>query len=88
MMLGDYTELWDEIKEHTELISGYKVIKYSRDFMKINFESDDDLPLGKIINIPVCVTVVKEEEVVFLKKIANIIHKFYYIFVFMSMKKI
>ena len=50
-MLGDYTELWDEI---IELINGNKEIKYSRDFMKIKFESDDDLPLGKIINIPVC----------------------------------
>ena len=42
MMLGEYTELWDEIKEHIELISGNKVIKYSRDFMKIKSESDDD----------------------------------------------
>ena len=59
MMLRDYTELWNEIKEHIELISGNKVIKYSRDFMKIKFESDDDLPLGKIINFPVCVIIAK-----------------------------
>ena len=26
--------------------------------MKIKFESDDDLPLSKIINIPVCVIIV------------------------------
>ena len=42
MMLGEYAELWDEIKEHIELISGNKVIKYSRDFMKIKSEADDD----------------------------------------------
>ena len=59
MMLGDYTEPWDEIKEHIELISGNKVINYSRDFIKIKFETDDDLPLGKIINIPLCVIIVK-----------------------------
>ena len=59
MVLGDYTEIWDEIKEQIELISGNKVIKYSKDFIKINFESDDDLPLGKILNIPVCVIIVK-----------------------------
>ena len=59
MRLGDYTELWDKIKEHIELISGNKVIKYSRDFMKTKFESDDDLPLDKIINIPLCVIIVK-----------------------------
>ena len=54
MVLRDYTEIWDEIKEKIELASGNKVIKYSRDFMKIKFESDDDLPISKIINIPVC----------------------------------
>ena len=86
MMLGDYAELWDEIEEHIELISGNKVIKYSRDFdfMKIKFKSDDDLPLGKIINISVYNNCKK----VFLKKIVNIIHKFYYTNVFMSMKKL
>ena len=26
--------------------------------MKINFKSDDDLPLGKMLNIPVCVIIV------------------------------
>ena len=55
MVLGDYTEIWDEIKEQIELINGNKVIKYSKDFMKIRFESDDDLPISKTINIPVCV---------------------------------
>ena len=59
MLLRDYTEIWDEIKEQIELISDNKVIKYSKDFMKIKFESDDDLPLGKTINIPLCVIIVK-----------------------------
>ena len=58
MVLEDYTKMWDEIKEHFELISGNKVIKYSKDFMKIRFESDDDLPISKIINIPVCVIII------------------------------
>ena len=31
------------------------MIKYSKDFMKIRFKTNDDLPLNKIINIPVCV---------------------------------
>ena len=57
--LGHYTDVWDEIKEQIEVISGNKVIKYSADFMKIKFESDDDLSLGKILNIPVCVIIVK-----------------------------
>ena len=52
LVLGDYTEIWDKIKEQIELISGNKVIKYSKDFMKIKFESDNDLPLRNILNIP------------------------------------
>ena len=27
--------------------------------MKIKFKSDDDLPLGKILNIPLCAIIVK-----------------------------
>ena len=57
-MLENYTELWDEIKEQIELITGDKVTKYTIGFMKIRFKTNDDLPLNKIINIPVCVTIV------------------------------
>ena len=79
MMLRDYTELWNEIKEHIELISGNKVIKYSRDFMKIKFESDDDLPLGKIINVPVCVIIAKgvfEEDSKYNPQV--LLHEYFY----------
>ena len=57
-MLENYTELWDEIKEQIELITGDKVTKYSKDFIKIRFKTNDDLLLNKIINIPVCVVIV------------------------------
>ena len=53
-VLEKYTELWDEIKNLIETISGGKTIKYGKYFMKIRFESDDYLPLDKILNIPVC----------------------------------
>ena len=57
-MLKNYTELWDEIKEQIELISDEKATKYSKDFIKIRFKTNDDLPLSKIINSPVCVVIV------------------------------
>ena len=60
-----YTELWDEIKDQIELISGNRPIEYKKDFMKIKFESGDNLLLGKILNIPVCIIIVKS---VFQKK--------------------
>ena len=53
-----YTELWDEIKNKIETKIGVKPIKYERDFMKIRFESDGYLPLGKILSIPVCIIAV------------------------------
>ena len=58
IMLKNYTEIWDEIKKQIELITGDKVTKYSKDFMNIRFKTNDDIPLNKIINIPVCVVIV------------------------------
>ena len=58
IILKNYTELWDEIKEQIHLITGEKVIKYSKDFMKIKFKTYDDLPVNEIISIPVCVIIV------------------------------
>ena len=52
-VLENYTELWDEIKDQVETISDVKPIKYEKDFMKIKFESNYDLPFGKILSIPV-----------------------------------
>ena len=51
-------------------MSGEKVSKYSKDFMKIKFKTNDDFPLNKIINVPVCVVFVssvsKEDNKYFL----------------------
>ena len=57
--LENYTEFWDEVKDQIETISGNKPVKYEKDFMKIRFESDDDLPLSKILSIPVCIITVR-----------------------------
>ena len=57
-VLEKYAELWNEIKNQIETIRSSKPIKYGKDFMKIRFESDDDLPLGKTLSVPVCIVVV------------------------------
>ena len=57
--LENYTELWDKPKNKTETIKGIESIKYEKDFMKTRFKSDNSLPLGKIINIPLYVIIVK-----------------------------
>ena len=48
--------------------------------MKIKLESDDDLPLGKILNIPLCVITARS----IFQKTTTTIHKFIYIDVFMN----
>ena len=59
--LQNYTELWDEIKDQIKRINSDNPIKYRKDFMQARFESNDDLRLGKILNIPVCIIVVKSD---------------------------
>ena len=53
-----YTKIWDKIKNQTETINGGEPIKYKKDFMRIRFESDDNLPLGKMLSIPGMIIVV------------------------------
>ena len=48
--------------------------------MKIRFQSDDDLPLGKILNIPVCVIIVRSV----FQESSNYYPHFFYINVLMS----
>ena len=46
-VLKKYTELWDGIKDEIETINGSKKIEYGKDFIKIKFNTDDNLPLNK-----------------------------------------
>ena len=54
-ILEKYTKLWDKTKNQIKTINGDESIKYEKDFLKIRFESNDGLPLGKILSIPVMV---------------------------------
>ena len=56
--LKNFTELWNEIKYQIKMIRGNKPIEYGKDFMKISFESDDNLPFSKILSIPMCIITV------------------------------
>ena len=57
--LENYRELWDEIKDDIRTIRGIEPFEYEKDVIKIGFESDNGLPLGKISNIPVCVVIAR-----------------------------
>ena len=50
-VLKKYTELWDGIKNEIETINGGKKGEYGKDFMKIKFNTDDDLLLNKPLKL-------------------------------------
>ena len=46
-----YTELWDGIKNEIQTINDGKKSEYDKDFMKIKFNTDDNLPLNKPLKL-------------------------------------
>ena len=44
-----YADVWDGIKNKIKAINGDKENDYGKDYMKIKFNSDDDLPLNKLL---------------------------------------
>ena len=58
-VLEKYTSLWDKIKYHIQTINAGKSGEYEKDYMKIKFNSDDDLPLNKILKLCILIIVVR-----------------------------
>ena len=46
-VLKKYADVWDGIKNKIKAINGGKENDYGKDYMKIKFNSDDDLPLNE-----------------------------------------
>ena len=46
-VLKKYADVWDGIKNKIKAINGGKENDYGKDYMKIKFNSDNDLPLNK-----------------------------------------
>ena len=68
-VLKKYTKLWDRIKNLIECNSIEKIngksVDYEKDFMKIKFNSDDNLSLNKILkhhNLTVVVRSIFQED--------------------------
>ena len=64
-VLKKYAEIWIGIKDQIKKIYGSKSGKYEKDYMKIKFNSDNDLPLNrqlKFINLTIIVRTVFEED--------------------------
>ena len=58
-VLTKYTKLWDEIKHLIKTINGGEASAYEKDFMKIKFKSDDNLPLNKMLKLHMLTVIVR-----------------------------
>ena len=54
-----YTKLWDGIKYQIKTINGGKPTEYGKDLVKIKFNSDDNLPLDKILKLHILALIVR-----------------------------
>ena len=64
-VLEKYTKLWEENKYDIKTINGGESGEYGKDFMKIKFNSDDNLSLKKVRklrNLTIIVRYVFEED--------------------------
>ena len=46
-LLKKYVDVWDGINSEVKAINGGEENNYGKDYMKIKFNSDDNLPLNK-----------------------------------------
>ena len=58
-VLEKYRELWDRIKNEIETINGGKKGEYGKDFMKIKFNTDDNLPLNKPLKLHLLTIIIR-----------------------------
>ena len=58
-ILKKYIKLWDEVKYHIQTINDDEFGEYGKDYMKIKFYSDDNLPLNKILKFSVLKIIIR-----------------------------
>ena len=57
--LKKYADVWDEIKNKIIAINGDKQNDYGKDYMKIKFNSDDDLLLNKLLKFHLMTIIIR-----------------------------
>ena len=58
-VLRKYSEVWNGIKDCIEKINDEKSGEYDKDFMKIKFNSDDNILLNKQLNFPTITVIIR-----------------------------
>ena len=54
-----YEEVWEGVKKEIETINGGEKIEYGKDYMKIRFKSNDDLPRNKLIKLHLLTIIIR-----------------------------
>ena len=54
-----YEEVWEGVKKEIETINGGEKIEYGKDYMKIRFKSNDDLPLNKPVKLRLLTIIIR-----------------------------
>ena len=58
-VLIKYAEVWNGIKNQIKKINNDSVVKYDKDYMKIKFDSDDNLPLNKVLKFHAVIIIIR-----------------------------
>ena len=58
-VLKKYADVWDGIKSKIKAINGDKENDYGKDYMKIKCNSDDDLPLNKLLKFRLMIIIIR-----------------------------
>ena len=58
-VLRKYADVWDGIKNKIKEINGCKESDYGKDYMKIKFNSDDDLQLNKLLKFHLMTIIIR-----------------------------
>ena len=81
-ILKNYGKIIDELRDQILFITEEDSFVMSKDFTRIKFKTSDDLPFNKKVNVLVCVISLYS----LFEDNRYIIHKLYYMIVFMNMK--
>ena len=58
-VLKKYAEVWKGIKNQIKKINNSSVGEYGKDYMKIKFDSSDNLPLNEILKFHVLIIIIR-----------------------------
>ena len=58
-VLAKFAEVWRGIKDQIKKINNDSVGEYAKDYMELKFDSDDNLPLNKVLKFPVLTIIIR-----------------------------